>query len=93
MLAPEFVPCNNGRVRRVKFTQSARKRRIGKAHVLAAMADAGEPIRLPADAELDERLVWIGRDDRGVMLEVIAVEQPDYLLVIHVMPYSYRRRP
>lgn len=29
--------------------------------------------------------------DRGVELEVIAVQQPDYLLVIHVMPYAYRR--
>ena len=24
-------------------------------------------------------------------LEVIAVEQPDHLLVIHVTPYAYRR--
>ncbi|MHB2023945.1 MAG: hypothetical protein ACYCO3_11535 [Mycobacteriales bacterium] len=80
-------------MRRVKFTQSARKRRIGKAHVLAAMNDAGEPIRLPAEGGLDERLVWIGQDDRGVVLEVIAVEQADYVLIIHVMHYAYRRRP
>lgn len=55
------------------------------------MAEAGEPLRLPAEGGLDERLVWIGRDDRGVLLEVIAVEQAEYLLVIHVMPYEYRR--
>jgi hypothetical protein len=60
--------------------------------VLAAMTDAGDPVRLSAEEGLDERLVWIGQDDRGVVLEVIAVEQPDYLLMIHVMPYSYRRR-
>lgn len=88
----EFVPCNNTRVQRVKFTQSARKRRIGKAHVLAAMENAGDPVRLPGEEGLDERLVWVGQDDRGVTLEVIAVEQPEYLLIIHVMPYAYRRR-
>jgi len=60
--------------------------------VLAAMADAGDPVWLSGEEGSDERLVWIGQDDRGVVLEVIAVEQPDYLLVIHVMPYSYRRR-
>lgn len=86
-----LLQCNNVGMRRIKFTQAARKRRIGKAHVLAAMNNAGEPVRVPAEGELDERLVWIGEDDRGVTLEVIAVEQPDYLLVIHVMPYAYRR--
>jgi hypothetical protein len=53
----------------------------------------GEPTRVAADEGLDERLVWIGRDDRGVLLEVIAVEQPGFLLVIHVMPYGFRRQP
>lgn len=87
-----FTPCNNRLgVQPVKFTQSARKRRIGKAHVLAAMADAGEPQRVAATDDLDERLVWIGHDDRGVELEVIGVQTPDYLLIIHVMPYAYRR--
>lgn len=27
----------------------------------------------------------------GIELEVIDVETADYLLIIHVMPYSYRR--
>jgi hypothetical protein len=79
-------------VRRVKFTQSARKHRIGKAHVLAAMDAAGEPEVIPAEGDLDERLLWIGEDDRGVELEVIGIDLPDYLLIIHVMPTAYRRR-
>lgn len=79
-------------MRRVKLTRSARKRRIGTAHVIAAMNNAGEPERFPAEGDLDERLLWIGEDDRGVMLEIIGVELPDYLLIIHVMPYSYRRK-
>ena len=78
-------------VRAVRFTQSARKHRLGRAHVLAAMEAAGEPERIPADGDLDDRLLWVGTDDRGIVLEVMAVELPDYLLVIHAMPVAFRR--
>lgn len=74
-----------------RFTQSARKHRLGRAHVLAAMEAAGEPERVPAEGDLDDRLLWVGGDDRGVVLEVIAVDLPDYLLVIHAMPIAPRR--
>jgi hypothetical protein len=78
---------------RVRFAQAARKHRIGKAHALAAMERAGEPIVVPArDDQADDRLLFIGEDDRGVELEVIAVQLPDCLLVIHVMPYNFRRK-
>lgn len=79
-------------MRVVRFTTSARKHRISKTRALQAMADAGAPAVIPGSGDLDERLLFIGRDERGVELEVIAVEQPDHLLVIHVMPYAYRRR-
>lgn len=39
-----------------------------------------------------ERLLWVGPDDRGLELEIIASIEPDYLLVIHVMPNQFRRR-
>jgi hypothetical protein len=55
------------------------------------MEAAGEPELVPADGDLDDRLVWIGPDDRGVLLEVIAIDLPDYLLVIHAMPAAFRR--
>lgn len=63
----------------IRFTQSARKHRIGRD-------------RTPGTAGAHDRLSWIGDDDRGVELEVIAVDLPEYLLVIHVMPTQYRRR-
>ncbi len=85
------MQCNNDSVRKVRFTQSARKHRIGKAHALAAMEAAGEPDVVPAVEGLDQRLVWVGPDDRGVVLEVIGVDLPDYLLIIHVMPVALRR--
>ena len=77
---------------KVKLTRSARKRRIGKAHIIAAMNRAGEPQRFAATGDLDARLLWIGEDDRGIVLEIIGIELPDYLLIIHVMPYAYRRK-
>ena len=77
----------------VRFTTSARKHRIGKTRALQAMIDAGEPDVIPGTGDLDDRLLLVGRDEKGVELEVIAIEQPDHLLVIHVMPYAYRRKP
>lgn len=60
-------------------------------HVLAAMESPGEPERVPADGDLDDRLLWVGPDDRGIVLEVMAVDLPDYLLVVHAMPVGLRR--
>jgi hypothetical protein len=75
----------------VRFTQSARRHRIGKARALHVINNT-EPTVMVADEDLQERLLWIGPDDRGVELEVIAIVEPDYLLVIHVMPHQFRRR-
>lgn len=75
----------------VRFTQSARRHRIGRARALH-VTEHNEPAQLPADEQTQERLVWVGADDRGLMLEVVAIRHPDYLLVIHVMPHSFRRR-
>jgi len=36
-------------------------------------------------------LLWIGTDDRGVELEIVAAVLPDLYLVIHVMPTVLRR--
>jgi len=59
------------------------------------MANAGAPTRIPASSdEEDDRLLYIGTDDRGVELEIIAIQlEDDRLFVIHVMPTHYRRRP
>lgn len=78
-------------MQRVRFTQSARKHRIGRAHALHVL-NTCTPKVIDATDEHRERRVWIGPDDRGVDLEIVAVVEPDYLLVIHVMPAQYRRR-
>jgi hypothetical protein len=78
-------------VQRVRFTRSARKHRIGRAHALYVM-NACDPVVTPATEQHRERRTWTGADDRGVELEIVAVAEPEYLLVIHVMPAQYRRR-
>ncbi len=74
----------------VRFTRSARKHRIGKRHALYVM-EHGEPEVVPRGRYPDDQLIWVGRDDRGLELEIVAVEKPDALLVIHVMPTGLRR--
>jgi hypothetical protein len=36
-------------------------------------------------------LVWIGRDDRDIELEIVALDLEEAIVVIHVMPTSLRR--
>lgn len=49
-------------------------------------------LRRRATDDLDARITWVGPDDRGVVLEVIAFELPDLWLVIHFMPTALRRK-
>lgn len=74
-------------MRDVRFTQSARRHRIGRAHVFHVMNTYEPTDTVSRAGEPAQR--WEGVDDRGVTLVVIAVVMPDYLLVIHVMP-QYR---
>ncbi len=76
----------------VRFAKSARKHRIGKAHALFVL-ESYEPTLVLASVGQDQKLLWIGQDDRGLELEVIALELSDCILVIHVMPRIFRRRP
>ncbi|MCA1675283.1 MAG: hypothetical protein LC799_24865 [Actinobacteria bacterium] len=50
-----------------------------------------EPALVAATEQFDARLVWIGEDDRGVELEIVALDRPDAVVVIHVMPTDLRR--
>ncbi len=77
---------------RIRLTQAARKRRIGRAHIEAAMSNAHTIETVAATDLIDPQIVWIGEDDRGDELEVIAVVLPNELLIIHVMPTRYKRR-
>ena len=73
------------------MTRSARKHKIGNAHILAAMQNAGEPVLIPGM----DQLLYVGQDDRGIELLVIAVpdnRKPGGLAVIHAMPTGLGKR-
>jgi hypothetical protein len=74
----------------IKFTQAARKHRIGKAHALFVI-DNNSFLVVTSDVGRVQQ-VWQGLDDRGVELEIIAVVLNEYLLVTHVMPANFRRK-
>lgn len=50
-----------------------------------------DPVSVPATETADARLVWIGPHDRGIELEIVALDLPDEWLVIYVMPTALRR--
>jgi hypothetical protein len=54
--------------------------------------DTYEPTRFTDEGT--SKLLWVGNDERGRELEVIAVDQETNILVIHVMPtdFKYRKR-
>jgi hypothetical protein len=76
--------------REVRWYRSARRHRIGKAHAMHVITTV-VPQQVPATSVADARLVWIGADDRGVELEIVALDLEHALVVIHVMPTSLRR--
>jgi len=75
----------------IRFAQSARKHRIGKARVNYVMENNPHTVISSQDGK-KVQWVWIATDDRGLELEIVAVVLEQYLLVTHVMPTSLRRR-
>ena len=74
----------------IRFTQSARKHRIGKGRALFLISTS-DPVELASDGVRPSRLLWQGADERGLELEVIGVRVPKGVLIIHVMPRNFRR--
>jgi hypothetical protein len=73
----------------IKWARSATKHRISRTRSEHAIRNAVAIIDQPAPgdrARLDDRVVYLGPDEEGTMLEVMAVETETGLLVIHAMP-------
>lgn len=74
---------------KVRVARSGRKHKIGNARILAALRHAGVP------EVIGDALYFVGRDDRGIELEIIAVpddRNDSDLTVIHAMPTAWRNR-
>ncbi|GIH72627.1 hypothetical protein Mth01_48800 [Sphaerimonospora thailandensis] len=80
---------HNAFLRRNKFTQSARKHRIGRARALFVIRSGPPTVVPPPGPDLDEQWHWLGLDDRGPELEVIAVLTEKHLSV--TLPTALRR--
>ena len=74
----------------IRFTKSARKHRIGKGRALYVIENYS-PGYVHGRLNTKDKLIWVGIDDRGLELEIVAVAGNDYLLVIHVMPTIFRK--
>lgn len=70
------------------WTRSSRGHRIGRAHARYVI-ETSEPTAIRT-ATGSAGLLWVGPDDRGVVLEIVAVVLPGLYLVIHVMPTTPR---
>jgi len=74
---------------RIEFTKSARKHKIGKQRVREVIATSTPTLFFEGGVN---KLRWIGKDRRGLELEILALEEGEVWLVIHVMPLNFRRR-
>ncbi len=77
-------------MKQIRFTTASRKHRLGRAHVRYVMSTS-TPVPITTNRG-DRGWLYVGPDERGVMLEVIAVEkEDDVLVVIHAMPHGFKR--
>ena len=74
----------------IRFTQSARKHRIGRSRALYVIENYS-PEFVSGDLFRRDKIIWVSEDDRGLELEIVAVAENDYLVVIHVMPTIFRK--
>ncbi len=74
---------------KIEFTKSARKHKIGKQRVREVIATSTPTMFFEGGVS---KLRWVGKDRRGLELEILALEEGEVWLVIHVMPLNFRRR-
>jgi hypothetical protein len=80
----------------VTFAQSARRHKVGKERARHVVRHPYIVIRQPAPPGsplADDRLVFLGDDQTGRALEVVAIETRTGLHVIHVMDLRAKWRP
>ena len=79
----------------VSWARSATKHGVPRVQSAFVIEHCGLMFRVPAPAgQRDDRLVFLGDDEHGVALEVMAVELDDEQMhVIHAMGLRKRYRP
>lgn len=77
-------------VKPLRFTRGSRKHRIGRASARYVIGTY-EPVTIDNPVTGVVQRTWVGKDERGRELEIVAFERSDCWLVVHVMPSHYRR--
>jgi hypothetical protein len=80
----------------IRWARSATRHRISRKRSGNVVATANTIIRQPApdgSPLADERLVFLGADEDGELLEVMAVEIDAGLLIIHAMKMRAKYQP
>ena len=75
----------------LRFTKSSLKRNFSKAEIRHVMLTSQRSL-IGYSSEGYEKYSWVGRTRTRIELEIIAINFEEFLLVIHVMPTSYRRK-
>jgi hypothetical protein len=74
----------------LRFSQSSRKHKIGRKHIKYVI-NTYEFVYV-FDEQKEQQLLWIGMDERGRELEVVAFLQSNCYFVVHAMPLMFRRK-
>jgi hypothetical protein len=69
---------------------SARRHHVGRGSAKHVVQTVIPSVHL--ESGRDPQLWWVGPDERGRVLEVMAVWQEDLLMFVHVMPTALRER-
>jgi hypothetical protein len=79
---------------KLRWARSATKHRISRQRSTYVIEHAGMRFRISPEADqVDERLLYLGDDEDGTAIEVMAVELEDGdLFVIHAMPLREKYR-
>lgn len=74
----------------VRIVSGARKHGISRRRIEQALSSQTEALATRTETT-DPKIRFVGRDERGEEIEIVAVVLPGLLLIIHAMPTRYRR--
>ena len=76
----------------VRITSGARKHGISRRRIEEALRSQVLSDTTRSETT-DPKIRYVGIDNRGEEIEIVAVVLPGLLLIIHAMPTRYRRSP
>ncbi len=75
----------------VRIVSGARKHGVSRRRIEQALWSQTEADAIGTETT-DPKIRFVGRDERGEEIEIVAVVLPGLLLIIHAMPTRYRRK-